>query len=241
MPKGKLFRDGPTDYYVKEITDKSDRRAKRRRFLATRKTMVRSRQPTYNVVVVDRRTGDTYVSIEGKYGKEAINAVDQTYPELHINRTTAQAYPEEVLKREDIMSIPFKVANLITEDPDLINEGYHEKQLEVEELEDELLGDLIYNVMFTASLDATPGDKGDWDTPPDPGTFDFQIHSIDKVEAFDQNFEEVQQELTPELKKKIIQALYNNIDDNDLAECSSYFGRELDDEYPEGREYEPDI
>ena len=108
MPKGRLSRDGPTDYYVKEVTDRPDRRAKRRRFLVTRVTMVRSRQPTYTVVVVDRKTGDTYVSIEGRFGKEAINAVDDIYPDLHINRTTAQAYPEEVLKREDIMSIPFK-------------------------------------------------------------------------------------------------------------------------------------
>jgi len=237
MPKGKLFRDGPTDYYVKEITDKSDRRAKRRRFLATRKTMVRSRQPTYNVVVVDRRTGDTYVSIEGKYGKEAINAVDQTYPELHINRTTAQAYPEEVLKREDIMSIPFKVANLITEDPDLINEGFHEKQLEVDELEDpELLGDLMYHVLFTASLDNKPGGSSGLDTPPDPSATDFQILSIDKVDGYDQNGE-VPQELTPELTKKITQALYNNITDEDLTEC--YFSDECeDDDYSEGREYD---
>jgi hypothetical protein len=241
MPKGRLVRDGAIDFYVQEVTDRKDRKAKRRRFLVTRETMVRSRQPTYTIVVVDKKTGDTYVSVKGAVGQEAINAVDQVYPNLHINRTMVQAYPEAVLQSEDIMSIPYKVARLIAEDPDLISEGLHEKQLEVDELQDELLGNMLYHVIFTASLEHEPGESPSigQDTPPDPGSHDFQILSIDKVDAYDENGE-VPQQLTAELKKDITQALYNNISDEDLTEC--YFDEEIEgDYYPEGPEYEPDV
>ena len=107
--KGKLFRDGSLDYYVREVTDRADRQASRRRVMVTRTTMVRSRQPSYTVVVVDKKTGKTYVT-GGRFGQEAVKAVDQIYPKLNVDKMPIQ--------QESKMGIPNKVASIITEDPD---------------------------------------------------------------------------------------------------------------------------
>jgi hypothetical protein len=142
-----------------------------------------------------------------------------------------------------------QVANLITEDPDILKGGgegkggktnwRYKKELEAEELEDqELLGDSMYFVKFTIGADFYPGEKmvkyypDGSGYPGSPPETDWDIISIDEVEATDENGEDVAVELTDELRKNITDALLKNIQDEDVFE---YFEDELagNDEPPE--------
>lgn len=131
---------------------------------------------------------------------------------------------------------PRQVANLITEDPDVLKEASrgwdYEKQLEAEELEDpELLGDMMYYVEFTMVANFYPGEEmvryypDGSGYPGSPPETEWDITSIDKAEAVDENGEEVAVELTDELKQKLTDALLKKIGDDDVF---SYFENDLE-------------
>lgn len=128
-------------------------------------------------------------------------------------------------------TFPNKIANLITEDPDIFQEARRprgwetERQLEVEELEDaELLGDLMYFVKITVGMNYTEGEpmvryyKDGSGHPGSPDQIEWEILSIDEADAFDKQGDEVTIELTDELKDNLKQALYKNLDDEMMME-----------------------
>lgn len=141
-------------------------------------------------------------------------------------------------------AFPRKIANLITEDPGIIRENHkiphgwqHEKQLEAEELEDlEILGDTMYFVKFTIGLDFNAGesmvmyDRDGGGYPGSPDEIEWDILSIDEAEGVDQNGDEIEVDLSEELKEKIKNALYRHLDDEMIKnEFENDLGAEDDD------------
>lgn len=129
-------------------------------------------------------------------------------------------------------AFPRQIANLITEDPDVLKETHrgahrwqHEKQLEAEELEDaELLGPEMYFVKFTVGMDYQPGEpmvryySDGSGYPGSPDEMEWDILSIDEADAVDENGNDIETELTEELKEKLKAALYKHLNDEEIAD-----------------------
>lgn len=145
-----------------------------------------------------------------------------------------------------------KIANMITEDPDITREDAkpemtapkarknswkNEKQLEAEELE--LEGDdLMYFVKFTVGMNSSPGEKmvryysDGSGYPGSPDEIEWEILSIDGAEAVDETGDDVEVELSEELKERIKQGLYKGLDDEKISE---QFGNTRDDDDGDAR------
>ena len=149
-----------------------------------------------------------------------------------------------------------KIANMITEDPDITREdakpetvpttskarksGWkNEKQLEAEELE--LEGDdLMYFVKFTVGMTSSPGEEMVRYYPDGSGypgsqaEIEWDIISIDEIDAVDGMGDDVSVELSEELKEKVKQGLYKELDDEKISE---QFG-DIDDDDDGDARYE---
>lgn len=146
-----------------------------------------------------------------------------------------------------MQNIPQIVANLITEDPNIIQPNavqpqhspapirrkpswQHEFEFTEEELENsKLLGDYMFHVDYFVGANWNPGEKMSMYGGPDnlgwPGTassFDWAVTGIaeDTLEVYDMEGNLVQNfELTPEWKQRIIQALQQEIDEDWIQEA----------------------
>lgn len=125
-------------------------------------------------------------------------------------------------------SIPNKVARMLTEDPEILKEStnwQHEVEMAEEELEDAgILGDDMFYVEFTVGADWNEGEPmvryypDGSGYPGSPSYFEWDILKITKAEAYDENGDEVEVELTEELKKKLTEALFKHISDDEMQE-----------------------
>lgn len=118
------------------------------------------------------------------------------------------------------------IARLLTEDgPDVVRRPKY-KQLEAEELQDQILGNATYYIKFTIAADIEKGEKpiqsydytGTPNYPGSPDKIDWEIVTIDEAEAYDQNGNQIQINLNDQTKQKITQALYNQIDDETILD-----------------------
>lgn len=141
---------------------------------------------------------------------------------------------------------PRQIANLITEDPDVFQESKrrhswnYEKQLEAEELEDKhILGDVMYDVTFTAGANVLPGEpmvryySDGSGHPGSPDEIEWDILSVDAVRAYDEEGNESEPELTEELAGKLTEALYKFLDDETMMQ-------HFEDDIAGGLEPDPD-
>lgn len=138
-------------------------------------------------------------------------------------------------------SFPFTVANLITEDPNVINEHRWPSEFEYEDEElfdKELLGDYLFDVKYSIGAAFSKGEPmvrylpGGGGYPGSPAYWEWEITNILDAKAFDENTgQEVPNfQLTPEWKKRLIAALDKKLDDREVQEWMSNDASGYDDE-----------
>lgn len=126
------------------------------------------------------------------------------------------------------MHSPRKIANLITEDPDIPNKIHrwsHVEQLEEEEyLDPTMLGDKMYHIKYTIGANFNkPEPMVRYYTdgsgyPGSPGSVEWDILSIDEITSTDQYGNDTLETITPELAEKITQSLLSNLDEAEMQE-----------------------